>query len=126
MLNQSLIEAKIIPIYSIRSHTFRKNIVIFLPTKTIYLFPAKGGLRMVGNRKYSLRRLMRWALKGCKVVIQGPEHMLNIYPIVYLTEDDLDRMMSRIWVKEKDKLIKEIYNETNTRKCGGSDVRERR
>ncbi len=57
---------------------------------------------------------MRWALKGCKVVIQGAEHILNIYPIVYLTEDDLDRMMSGIWVKEKDKLIKEIYETFNT------------
>ena len=111
---KSLVEAKIIPVYSFSGLTFRKNIVIFLPTKTIYLFPAKGGLRMVRNRKYSLRRLMRWALKGCKVVIQGSDHTTSGYPIVYLTEDDLDRMMSGIWVKEKDKLIKEIY-EINTR-----------
>ena len=109
---KSLVEAKIVPVYRISSPTFRKNIVIFLPTKTIYLFPAKGGLKMVGNRKYSLRRLMRWALKGCKVNIQGTTPISRIYPIVYLTEDNLDRMMSG--VKEKDRLIKEIYETFNT------------
>ena len=112
MLNQSLIEAKIIPVYNIKSPIYRKYIVIFLSTKTIFLFPAKRELRLVRNRKYSIRRLMRWALKGCKVEIQSAYHNSTPgYPTVYLTKDDLDRMVG-IWDKEKDKLINEIYNET--------------
>jgi hypothetical protein len=56
---------------------------------------------------------MRWALKGCKVEIQKADHNSTLgYPTVYLTKDDLDRMMVEIWYKEKDKLINEIYNET--------------
>ena len=119
MLNQSLIEAKIIPVYNIKSPIYRKYIAIFLFTKTIFLFPAKRELRLVRNRKYSIRRLMRWALKGCKVEIQKADHnSTSGYPTVYLTKDDLDRMMVGILDKEKDKLRNEIYNETlNTRKC---------
>ena len=113
MLNQSLIEAKIIPVYNIKSPIYRKYIAIFLFTKTIFLFPAKRELRLVRNRKYSIRRLMRWALKGCKVEIQKADHnSTSGYPTVYLTKDDLDRMMVGILDKEKDKLINEIYNET--------------
>jgi hypothetical protein len=70
MQTKSLVEAKIIPVYNIKSPIYRKYIVIFLPTKTIFLFPAKRELRLVRNRKYSLRRLMRWALKGCRVEIK--------------------------------------------------------
>ena len=111
MLNQSLIEAKIIPVYNIKSPIYRKYIVIFLSTKTIFLFPAKRELRLVRNRKYSIRRLMRWALKGCRVEIQKADHnSTSGYPTVYLTKDYLDRMMIGNW--EKDKLINEIYNET--------------
>jgi hypothetical protein len=57
---------------------------------------------------------MRWALKGCKVEIQSAYHNSTPgYPTVYLTKDDLDRM---IIDKEKETLINEIYNETfNTR-----------
>ena len=115
MLNQSLIEAKIVPVYNIKSNIYRKYIVIFLPTKTIFLFPAKRELRLVRNRKYSIRRLMRWALKGCKVEIQKADHnSTSGYPTVYLTKDELDRMM--VEILDKDKLINEIYNETfNTR-----------
>ena len=41
------------------------------------------------------------------------------YPTVYLTKDELDMMMSGIWCNEKNKLIKEIYNDKiNNRKCG--------
>ena len=111
MLNQSLIEAKIIPVYNIKSPIYRKYIVIFLSTKTIFLFPAKRELRLVRNRKYSIRRLMRWALKGCKVEIQKADHnSTSGYPTVYLTKDELDRMM--VEILDKDKLINEIYNET--------------
>ena len=116
MLTESLIEAKIVPVYNLNGLTYQKGIVIFHPAKTIYFYPAKGGLRFVRNKKYSIRRLLRWALRGCKVVIQGAEHMSNIYPIVYLTKDDLEKMFRKLWNKEKEKLINEIY-EINTRKC---------
>jgi hypothetical protein len=54
---------------------------------------------------------MRWALKGCKVEIQKADHnSTSGYPTVYLTKDELDRMM--VEILDKDKLINEIYNET--------------
>ena len=111
----SLIEAKIVPVYNLNGLTYRKGIVIYLSTKTIYFYPAKGRLRMIGNRKYSPRRLLRWALKGCKIVIQGADHISSrIYPTIYLTKDDLEKMMGGVWVKEKEKLINEIYETLNT------------
>jgi hypothetical protein len=69
---------------------------------------------------------MRWALKGCKVEIQKADHnSTSGYPTVYLTKDDLDRMMVGILDKEKDKLINEIYETFNNRICSGSNVGER-
>lgn len=115
MLNQSLIEAKIIPVYNIKSPIYRKYIVIFLFTKTIFLFPANRELRLVKNRKYSIRRLMRWALKGCKVEIQKADHnSISGYPTVYLTKDDLEKMIIEIGDKEKETLINEIYETFTT------------
>ena len=112
MQPESLIEAKIVQMYNLNGLTYRKGIVIFHPTKTIYFYPTKGRLRFVRNKKYSIRRLLRWALRGCKVVIQGEDHISRIYPTIYLTKDDLEKMFGEFRNKEKEKLISEIYNET--------------
>ena len=66
---------------------------------------------------------MRWALKGCRVEVQKADHnSTSGYPTVYLTKEDLEKMIIEV---DKKNIINEIYNETfNTRKCGGSNVRE--
>ena len=122
MLNQSLIEAKIVPVYDFNNVTYERKIVIYLLTKTIYLCPIRGGLLLKKNRKYSSRRLLRWARRGCVINIQESEPIPFGYQIIYLTREDLEDLFVGVPYKKKMELIKEIY-EINTRKCGGSNVR---
>ena len=109
MLNQSLIEARIIEVRDVMSRFSSINIIIPLSSYMIILHPAC--TRSVKNKKRrTLNYILRIARKGCIVTKQTNLDILEHYLyIVYLTEEDLDRMLVG---KEKDKLINEIYNET--------------
>ena len=110
MLNQFLIEARIVNVYNLNGITYRKSIVIFLPTRTIFFYPVNGNLVLVRNKKYSIRRLLRWAKRGCCFNIQKAELISQNYPTVYLQEKDLEKIIGNKTLRN------EIYNETlNTR-----------
>lgn len=110
MPNKFLIKAKIVPAYCLIKNdvAYRKSIVIFLPFKTIYLYPKNGSLVVRRNGKYSLRRLIRWSKRGCSVNIRtGVELISSDYETVYLKKEDLEDMLNDVYNKEE--LIKEIY-----------------
>jgi hypothetical protein len=106
MQTKSLIEAKIVNVYNLNGKTYRKSIVIFLPTRTIFFYPVSGNLVLVRNRKYSIRRLLRCAKRGCCFNIQKAELISQNYPTVYLQEKDLEKIIGNKTLRN------EIYNET--------------
>lgn len=114
MQTKSLIEAKIIPVYNLNNVTYERKIVIYLPTKTIHLYPIRGGLLLKKNRKYSSRRLLRWARRGCVINIQESEPIPFGYQIIYLTREDLEDLFKGVYYKKKIELINEIYETFNT------------
>ena len=109
---KSLVEAKIIPVYNIDNVTYERKIVIYLPTKTIHLYPIMGGLLLRKNRKYSSRRLIRCIRRGSIINIQKSEPIPFGYQIIYLTREDLEDLFKGVYYKKKIELINEIYNET--------------
>ena len=111
---KSLVEARIIPVYNLNNVTYERKIVIYLPTKTIYLCPIRGGLLLKKNRKYSSRRLLRWARRGCVINIQESEPIPFGYQIIYLTREDLEDLFKGVYYKKKIELINEIYETFNT------------
>ena len=106
MLNQSLIEAKIIEVRDVMS---RLNIIIPLSSYMIILHPAC--TRSVKNKKRrTLNYILRTARKGCIVTKQTNFDILEHYLyIVYLAEEDLEKMIIEV---DKKNIINEIYNET--------------
>lgn len=118
MLNQSLIEARIISVYHLNNVTYERKIVIYLPTKTIHLCPIRGGLLLKKNRKCSSRRLLRWARRGCVINIQELEPTPFGCQTIYLTREELEDLFKGVYYKKKMELISEIYETFNTRKCG--------
>jgi len=125
MLNKYLIEAKIISVYDLNNVTYERKIVIYLPTKTIHLYPIIGGLSLKENRKYSSRRLIRWIRRGSVINIQKSEPIPIEYQTIYLTSEDLEDLFKDVPYEKKMELINEIYETFNNRICSGSNVGER-
>ena len=108
LLNQSLIEAKIIPVYDLNSEHLGFSLTISLPTKLIFIY----SIRKVKNRKRSLRRTLRLLKKGGVTIREhSPASVSSKYRSVYLTKDDLTKILGM----ERKELINEIYETFNTR-----------
>lgn len=109
MSTESLIEAKIIEVRDVMSRFSSINIIIPLSSYMIILHPAC--TRSVKNKKRrTLDYILRIARKGCIVTKQTNLDILEHYLyIVYLTEEDLEKMIIEV---DKKNIINEIYNET--------------
>ena len=112
MLNQSLIEVRIIEVRDVMSRFSSINIIIPLSSYMIILHPAC--TRSVKNKKRrTLDYTLRTARKGCIVTKQTNLDILEHYLyIVYLTEEDLEKMIIEV---DKKNIINEIYETFNTR-----------
>ena len=108
---KSLIEARIIEVRDVMSRFSSINIIIPLSSYMIILHPAC--TRSVKNKKRrTLDYILRTARKGCIVTKQTNFDILEHYLyIVYLAEEDLEKMIIEV---DKKNIINEIYETFNT------------
>ena len=111
MLNQSLVEAKIVPVYDLEGEHSEFILAISLPTKLIFIY-STDSIKRVNNRKRTIRRTLRWLRKGENTIKEYSLYNISKYPIVYLTEDDLTKILGT----ERKELINEIVEYANNRK----------
>ena len=111
MQTKSLIEAKIIEVRDVMSRFSSINIIIPLSSYMIILHPAC--TRSVKNKKRrTLGYILRTARKGCIVTKQTNFDILEHYLyIVYLAEEDLEKMIIEV---DNKNIINEIYETFNT------------